>query len=401
MSLRLPTRLAVVLLLGLSSACGASGQSPGPGATGSGGSTASGTAGAGGSVGTGGALAGAGGGAAATGGGAGQRGDNSGGTSGSGPAASGGAGGAAPDDAATEPDMAGGDVGTPPAASGDDTPPARPLHVDDSKPQLFTLKFKPSEADPASSRRDEVQTAIVDTAAKPHRGKLVITLSGVGGAPGPVNVASFAAGLGFHAFAIAYENSVNPSGQNDPKFFGDMRFEEFDGTDRSSALTVARPDCVEVRVAKALAYLQGKNPEGDWGYFLQADGSVRWSDVVFIGHSHGATSAAAFAKIRRVWRAISLSGPRDTNPVVATWLTQPSLTPIDRYFGFTGTADAQHNDHIKAMETMKYVGVLTDVAGASPPYGGSHRLKYAGGHGDSADCGGKYKDVCKYMLGAD
>jgi len=34
-----------------------------------------------------------------------------------------------------------------------------------------------------------------------------------------------------------------------------------------------------------------------------------------------------------------------------------------------------------------------------PPYGGSHRLKYNGGHGDSANCSGQYSAVCKYMLG--
>jgi hypothetical protein len=35
-----------------------------------------------------------------------------------------------------------------------------------------------------------------------------------------------------------------------------------------------------------------------------------------------------------------------------------------------------------------------------PPYGGSHRLRYNGGHGGSADCGA-YAAVCKYMLGVE
>jgi hypothetical protein len=80
---------------------------------------------------------------------------------------------------------------------------------------------------------------------------------------------------------------------------------------------------------------------------------VRWSDVIFMGQSHGATSAAAYAKLRRVWRAISMSGPRDTTPVVASWLTLPSPTPIDRYYGFTGTQDGQHQDHIKGCSGFK------------------------------------------------
>ena len=290
---------------------------------------------------------------------------------------------------------------TPPAAGsgeGDETPD-RPLNVDKSNPQTYTFKFKPSEADPMASARDETQTAIFNSGAPRIQGKLVVTLSGVGGAPGPLGVTSYVASLGFHAFAVAYLNSINPSTQNDPKFFGDMRFEQFDGTDRTKAFAVARPDCVEVRVAKALAYLQMKNPQGDWGYYLKKDGSVRWSDVVFMGHSHGASSAAAYGHLKRLWRAISLSGPRDTRPVVAAWLTSPSPTPIDRYFGFTGSGDAQFGDHQKAMEAAGYVGTLTDVEGAQPPYGGSHRLKYSGGHGGSADCR-HYDAVCKYMLGA-
>jgi hypothetical protein len=282
---------------------------------------------------------------------------------------------------------------------GDDVP-ERALAVDKASAQLYTVKFKPTDADPSSTGKDETQTALVDT-AKPLQGKLVIVLAGTGGAPGPLGVASFAAGLGFHAYAIAYHDEYNAStgtGGN-PEVFTNSRFNEFDGMGRKpSQVTVPRAECVEVRVTKALAYLQAKNPQGDWAYYLKKDGTVRWSDVVFIGHSHGATSSAAYAHLVRAWRAISLSGPRDTNPVTATWLTMPTPTPIDRYFGFTGTGDSQHQDHIKAMEAAHYLGTLTSVEGAQPPYGGSHRLRYEGGHGGSADCG-HYAAVCKYMFG--
>jgi hypothetical protein len=282
------------------------------------------------------------------------------------------------------------------AVSGDELP-GRPLKVDTANAQLYTIKFKPSDADPATVGNDDVQTAEIDTRVAP-RGKLVVALSGVGNPPGPISVTDYAAALGFHAFAIAYENGFNPSTQSDPNAAGDSRQEEFDGRDHTKVITVARPDCVEVRVQKALAYLATKNAPGDWSYYLNED-QVRWSDVIFIGHSHGATSAAYYAKIRRVWRAISLSGPRDTNPVVATWLTMPSLTPIDRYYGFTGTGDDQHPDHLKAMEIMQYIGSVVDVGKAAAPYGGSHRLQYQGGHGDSTNCK-NFDAACKYMLGA-
>lgn len=288
------------------------------------------------------------------------------------------------------------DTGTTPPG-GDDVP-ERPLNIDKTSPQMYTITFTPSQADPMASSHNDQQTAGVNTGAATIRGKLVVLLSGVGSPPGPTNLVGYTANLGFHAFAVAYNNSFDPSGQNNPALFGNMRQEEFDGMDHVPNITVTRPDCVEVRVAKALAYLQAKNPQGDWGYFLKSNGEVRWSDVIFMGHSHGASSAAYFAKIRRLWRAVSLSGPRDTNPVVATWLGTDFLTPKDRLYGFTGTGDAQHPDHIKAMQTANYPGALVDTGAMQPPYGNSHRLSYNGGHNDSTNCAG-FNAVCRYMLG--
>jgi hypothetical protein len=282
-----------------------------------------------------------------------------------------------------------------------DEPPDRPLAVDKSQPQSYSFKFKPSDADPMASARDETQTAAFNSGAPKIRGKLMVVLSGFNGTPGPLGLVTYGANLGYHAIALAYNNGLNPSGQNDPKLFGDFRLEQFDGMDHTPRFTVSRPDCVEVRVAKAMAYLQTKNAAGDWAYYLKKDGTVRWSDVIFIGHSHGSSSAPRYAKVRRVWRSISLSGPRDTNPVTAAWLSEPSMTPIDRYYGFTGTGDAQHQDHLKAMEAAGYLGAVVDVANGAPTFGGSHRLKYNGGHGGSASCNGAYDAVCKYMLGAD
>jgi hypothetical protein len=299
-------------------------------------------------------------------------------------------------DAATDAAQAGGDGAA--AASGDD-PPDRALMIDKGSPQLYTIKFKPSEADPGITANDAVQTAYIDTRAAQIRGKLVVTLSGTSNPPGPLGLASYAASLGFHAFAVAYHNSYNPTTQSNPDFFGQARFDEFDGMGRQKSFTVARAESVEVRVTKALTYLQSKNPQGDWSYYLRKDGQVRWSDVIFFGQSHGATSAAAYAKLRRVWRAVSMSGPRDTTPVVATWLTLPSPTPIDRYYGFTGTQDPQHPDHLKAMEVMGYVGAVVDITQAKPPYGGSHRLQYDGPHTEDLTCT-PFPDTCQYLLGA-
>src|SRR3954447_20792468 len=141
-------------------------------------------------------------------------------------------------DAGTEADSGGTTMGGDDAQGtttqpGDD-PPDRPLNMDKASPQLYTVKFKPTDVDPASTGKDETQTAQVDT-SKPMQKKLVIVLAGTGGAPGPLGVASFVASLGFHAYAIAYHDEYNAStgtGAN-AEIFTNSRFNEFDGKGRT------------------------------------------------------------------------------------------------------------------------------------------------------------------------
>jgi hypothetical protein len=152
-------------------------------------------------------------------------------------------------------------------------------------------------------------------------------------------------------------------------------------------------------------------PGEDWGYFLNQDGTVRWSDVGFTGFSHGAQSAARFARHLRVYRAVSQSGPRDNGcgkgqatgdfdpnnlpwrPVgptcdathccvdrIYSWLDEPSATPIDRYYGFTGKNDGQYGDIMFSMDRMGYLGDFVNVHTATAPYGGSHRFYGNTGH---------------------
>ena len=53
--------------------------------------------------------------------------------------------------------------------------------------------------------------------------------------------------------------------------------------------------------AGLVKWLATKNPQAKWDYFLSPDGtSLRWDRVIICGASHGATSAARFAKAVRV-----------------------------------------------------------------------------------------------------
>jgi hypothetical protein len=67
-----------------------------------------------------------------------------------------------------------------------------------------------------------------------------------------------------------------------------------------------------------------------------------------------------------------LSGPLDTDQA---WLKKTPLTPIERFYGFSHTADPQHSGHLAAFESLGLPGKSTTVDGAVPPFGGTHRLE--------------------------
>jgi hypothetical protein len=186
---------------------------------------------------------------------------------------------------------------------------------------------------------------------------------------------SFLAKRGYHSIgAPGFQGCPAPDLDGDRTRVGKCRLGEISTT--------------EARIEQTLADLQAQFPEEDWGYFLDANGKLRWSDVAVTGFSHGATTAAINARVYAcLWRAVSRSGPRDntcgkgncTMPIstpsydpacaddeVAEWLDQPSKTPMDRFYGIVGMQDGQCGDIMFNMNRTKYLGVPTifDVAGA-------------------------------------
>ena len=58
------------------------------------------------------------------------------------------------------------------------------------------------------------------------------------------------------------------------------------------------------------------------------------------------------------------------------------LTPRDRFWAFSHTADDQHQGHLAAFETLQLIGAATSVDDKAPPYAGSHRLISSAATGD-------------------
>jgi hypothetical protein len=397
---------------GKTGTAGASGGSTSAGSAGTSGAAGSGTtAGAagggntagsgGGSTGTagdgsaGGATAGAGGGTTVgTAGAGGVTGTGVGGTTGAGGAAAGttGAGG---------------------AATGD-TPAPRAMMPSDG--MRHNVRFSAKTADPANaammdgaSHPGDNQIAEVD-ASKPLKKKLCVVLPGIGNGPGQ-GIGDWAAGQGYHVFQVAYSNAISeaPTGDTNPDTPGNTRMNQFDGAGRTpSNANTKRYDSIEGRVIAGIKYLVDHDPGADWGWFLNADGTMRWSDGCFIGYSYGASHLAVIARFVRLGLGVSVSGPQSEGHPDASWLKMPSATPMERLWGMWGTqdepapTDAGFKSHYTT--TTMLLGYLGDVVhttpGAplgTPPLMGSHRIS-VDGLGHTEFCAGMPPQYCNLMF---
>lgn len=288
------------------------------------------------------------------------------------------------------------DGGQPDNAQADNAPPGGDAglagpSVDRKDPRLFEFRFKANEADPQATTALANQLAMLDTRVEPA-GKLVVYLHGAeepATTCGSGDHSRVLAGMGFHVFNPCYRSGYGVA--NCGNDIGGCRLEALEGIDHHPAITVTPPDSIERRVARGLALLATRNPQGDWGYFLDGD-KPRWSAIVVSGISHGGSSSGLIGVVRRVDRVVMLSGPLDTNQA---WLKRTPLTPIERFWGFTHTGDAQHPGHLRAFADMMLPGALTMVDGKTPPYGGSHRLVTSAatnnGHGSTAAGGSSPK----------
>ena len=227
--------------------------------------------------------------------------------------------------------------------------------VDRSESKLYDFEFKPDDADPQAKTVLGTQLGYLDTSVEPQ-GLLVVYLHGAGtpSTCGSRDHGKLLAGFGFHVLSPCYESGYGVGNCNSD--IGGCRLEAFEGVDHHSFIDVKPPDSIETRVVKGLEYLASNNPQGDWTYFVVGD-KPRWSQIIISGISHGASTSGVIAKNRLVHRAVMLSGPLDSNQ---PWLTESSVTSLDKLWAFSHTADSQHSGHLKTFEALKLVG-QTDI----------------------------------------
>jgi hypothetical protein len=306
---------------------------------------------------------------------------------------------------------------------GQDTPsPPKPMIGTYGGKTARDITFSAASLDPManSGHQGDNQHGRFDS-SKPTKWKLIVLLPGIGGGPG-LGTSGWIASQGFHEFDVAYDSAI-PGAPNkpdpratDPATVGNTRMNQFDGKGRmpscgddncsANAPLVTRSNSIEERVILGVKHLAELDPMGGWDWYLNADGTFRWSDAGFFGYSYGATHAAVISVYVRLGLVVVGSGPWNEGHPEATWIRTASATPGSRAYAIFGMQDGRYPDYANETKMLGWgpgpypfviptltTGPLTDP---TPWYMGSHSLQ-VNNQGHTEFCAGS-NSVCLYSF---
>jgi len=257
---------------------------------------------------------------------------------------------------------------------------------------------------------------------KPIQGKLFLLLPGIGNGPGAGGFESFVKQYGFHVFAPKTDTNLTggkvpqmykdtlktmPNDREANRQVGEAHAELWDGKDRVDWYTP--PTSIVEQTLGAIKFGMDNDPGGDWGYFLNADGTLRTTDVYVVGYSWGAQAWSMISAYVDFGRVIAASGPVDEGFPNATWMTDPSATPNDRKYALV--SDGQAAEIFPNVMKAGWPGTVTMVTPTSPgPYtADQHLFEMVGGDGGTTPGGhtvfcndnpaNGWLPVCKHVLG--
>ncbi len=353
---------------------------------------------------------------------AGQSGSAGSGAAGAAPPDGGGSAGAASLDASiTE----GGAMGVVAPGLGQDTPaPAKPMIGMYGANAQRDIQFTAASLDPNANigHQGDNQHGRFDS-SKPTKWKLIVLLPGIGGGPG-LGTSGWIASQGFHEFDVAYDSDIpGAPDKPDPRFsdpatVGNTRMNQFDGKGRTPACsddkctanapTVTVSNSIQERVRLGIKHLAAGDPDGGWDWYLNADGTVRWSDCGFFGYSYGATHAAVISVYVRLGLIVVGSGPWNESHPEATWIQTASATPGIRAYAIYGKMDGRYPDYENETKELGWPGPYPfelptftqgDLTTPAPWYMGSHSL-LVDPQGHTEFCAGS-NTVCLYAFDHD
>ncbi len=125
-------------------------------------------------------------------------------------------------------------------------------------------------------------------------------------------------------------------------------------TNARNNIIITPANSIENRLAKLLLFLTNYLPELSWSNYLKHN-QIKWESIIIAGHSQGGGHAAIIAQDYLVSRVIMLSSPADYNQhynQMASWLSTPTVTPSERFYGFVHLQDPAYPRIIKAWNLL-------------------------------------------------
>ena len=252
-------------------------------------------------------------------------------------------------------------------------------------------------------------------AITPIMGKLVLFLGGIGGGPGSGGFDTFTKKYGFHIFMPKTNTSLTGCAGNDPMHLsaGYRRWSLWDGVDRG----FGAPAPADAMINETVAFIKAEmvmDPDSDWGFFLNADGTLRTTDVWVVGYSWGGQDWAFTSTYVRFGRVIVTASPVDEGCPMDAWMThRPSATDENnKYALIDQTADWPAEMNPKFLNVMKagWVGMVTNVTpnGMGTYTSNQHLFAMIGSNGASPGghtvfCNDNPSNgwipVCKHVMG--
>ncbi len=205
-------------------------------------------------------------------------------------------------------------------------------------PSRVIYAVRPNDAD-AEVKRYLDRNVIIFKQSTPATAPLLVFMPGTGGNPEHLlRFLDAASNAGYRAIGLMYDdvpavNVVCPRNP-DPECNAHFRQKRIFGDDVTSVIDDTRAESIVNRLTKLLDYLSEHDPSQGWNTYLLPDGSPNWARIAVGGHSQGAGMAAFIAKKELVYRVVLFSSPWDFQgrEQLSAWLSEPSATPMDRWY---------------------------------------------------------------------
>jgi hypothetical protein len=279
--------------------------------------------------------------------------------------------------------------------SGGTGQPGPTIMIDPARTDRKDINFSPTDADPTAKTWHGAQRATFD-GSKKAQGKLIVTMGGIGNGPHTGGIYQYAAGRGFHMFAVDMYNSEGGESNQ-----GKVYLESFSGQDLTPVADVSPPNSVMGRIKSALAFLNNEDPGAAWGFFLDAQGEVRWDEVMLFGYSYGGQVALAATKFVAPYRTFLTASP--TLPNDAAWLNgMPNVADVNKCFALNSSGDEAKFAKLMTAGWPGTPQVVMDGAYnmiIQPPFMGSSMLQAPGGHTEFCSvAGARYDVICDFVF---